>query len=215
MKIWIGMPTGHRAKQVIDVAKDWKSKGVNVFACCWDVATYKILEDIADFRVMGKRESFAYNHNQIARIIIDWDLYICGADDLWSGNFDIDSIVKYALKYSDKILYVHDGCNSRVCTHPVITRQWWLNHNQTIYDENYGHGYCDVDLTITAARENSIIKCFDIKLDHRHPSQGKAEVDEVYKIGRELTAQGRTYFESKFGKVNIDNEVKGIQKGNI
>lgn len=216
MKIVYGLPTGSRP-QAVDVAKQWKNKGVDIAVITWD---YKIREWLSGqcgyLALIPKIETWPKNCNFLANIAfnnLNADLFICGADDLWPGNFDLETVSAYAEKYKDKIIYVHDGCNSRVCTHPIITKQWWLNHNKTIYDENYGHGYCDVDLTIAAAREKSIVRCFDIRLDHRHPSQGKADVDDVYRRGRELTAKGRAYFESKFGQVEIDKEVVEIERG--
>jgi len=218
MKIVYGLPTGGRP-QAVDVVKQWKNKGADIAVITWDYKIGEWLSGHCGYLVsIPKIETWPKNCNCLAKIAFNYlnaDLFICGADDLWPGNFNKDVICRYAKKYDDKIIYVHDGCNSRVCTHPIITKQWWLNHNKIIFDENYGHGFCDVDLTLMCVKDKSIIKCFDIRLDHRHPSQGKAIVDDIYKRGRELTAKGRLYFESKFGQIDIDKEVAGIERGSL
>lgn len=231
MNIIIGTPTGQRP-QVLDIIRQWKDKGVNAAVITWDEGIYPVIKSQCDYIKLipaKKTESgaiipgttFAIGHNTLARETFDtlkWDVYICGADDLWPGKFKKELLEAYATKYHDKLIYIHDGCTSRVSTQPIITRQWYINHNQTIFDENYGHGYVDVDLTLMAAREGSIVKCFDIMLDHRHHSQKKSQYDEIYKRGIELTNKGLAYYESKWGKYDcpsINAEVAKIPRGQL
>ena len=219
MNILIGIPTGNRHKQAVEVIKAWRDKGIDTAVITWDSPT-----DLASVLRIGvictpERQSFAYNHNRLAKATYaccSWDAYIAGADDLWPGDFDLNLLMEYIKAYPDKILYVHDGCLSRCATHPVITRAWFESHNKTIYDEAYGHGWCDVDLTVTSAKENSIVKCFDIRFDHRHPMRNKAvEVDEIYKLGRKLTAEGTAYFQQKFAGVDVETIIQNIEKGKL
>lgn len=209
--IWIGIPTGQRAKQAVEVAKTWKSRGFKVCAYCWDDETYNGMDMIADMRIKGDRQSFAKLQNLMARTIPDWDLYICGADDLWPDK-DVELLFKLNGEAVGKIVHIFDGFQKYLPTHPVISRVWWANHNQRIFDEGFYHNFCDTDLYYRAIKKDEIVSMPQVSFDHRHPITGKSKTDEVYRLGSIHFAKDKAYFYMKHGSEIEKGTPKEVDK---
>jgi hypothetical protein len=193
--IWIGIPTGQRAEKAKAVAQAWLSAGVRVMAYCWDRETYDALDGIANIRIYGQRQSFAKLQNLLAGMH-DWDVYICGADDLYPKH-GIDKLPQASAMCPDKVLCVADGIHTHLPTHPVITRDWYDKHGQ-IFDEAFNHNFCDTDLCQRVLQADEIVKVNGIEFDHRHPIKTGEVSDEVYKLGQSTYAIDKEYFIGKY-----------------
>jgi len=198
MNVWITIPTGQRAEKAEKVARLWREKGFKVAAYAWDEETFKRLYSIPIEQVwQGKRKSFAILQNYMAKTIEDWDVIICGADDLYPVS-DVSIIEKAAEKCDDKILWVRDMLWDKQITHPVITRKWYDKYG-FIFDERFKHGYCDTDLFLWASKKGEIVKCFDIAFDHRTwRKTGRENKDEIYELADSWSEDDKNAYYDKY-----------------
>ena len=220
--IVIGIPTGGRSQQAAEVVKSWKKKGINVCITTWD-DTYereRIIpllewEDGEDeFIVTDRMESFAVNQNRMMEHIPDWDVWICGADDLWpGGQYDLkDRIELVAGEAGNRLIWVADGCLNAQPTHPIITRAMYEAEGPKILCEDYEHNFVDTDLFSKMLLQKRVIKCFDIALDHRHPINQTADQDDIYAIGGKSYPQDAMLYHAKWGKEQITiNDVEVVE----
>jgi len=204
MKIVLSIPSGFRKEGLANVILKWRKVcNFKIVVYTWDKETVRFVSHLADSICIGDFKSYACNHNFLARTIIkDWDVYICGADDLYPG-FGIENIEIICKRYPDKILWVRDGFLNQQITHPIITRGWYEKYNE-IFDEKFKHNFCDTDLLVRALAKNEIIKCFDISFDHRHYLKTGKKKDEIYRIGESSYAEDRKYFNEKHKDKNIN-----------
>ena len=181
---------------LVDAIEHWRKVcDFQIAVYTWWRETAKEVESLVDYFWFGKRESFAFNHNFMANTIRDWDVYICGADDLYPMNA-ISKIETVCRKYPDKIIWVRDGFLNKMITHAIITKKWHDKHGN-IFDEKFKHNFCDSDLFVRACVAGEIVKCFDISFDHRHPLKTNGPTDEIYEYGNKTYAEDRDYFNSK------------------
>lgn len=197
MKIVLGIPSGQRVKKLLKCIESWKKVcDFKIVVITWECYTFNELAGkvnwIYDAEVM---QSFAKNHNYLAKMIPDWDVYICGADDLFPGNA-INKIPVVCEQNPDKVIWVRDGLFDAMNTHPIITRGWYEKYGY-IFDEDYRHNFTDTDLFIRTLKAGELVKCFDIAFDHRHPLKNAADYDEIYNIGAESFQADRKIFYSK------------------
>jgi hypothetical protein len=167
----------------------------------WDDETSKAVNP--DHLFKGEMQSFAKNHNLMAKTL-DWDVYICGADDLYP-SYGMEYIEKVAEKYPDKLIWVADGLFNRQPTHPIITRGWYEKYG-FIFDEDFRHNFCDTDLFIRALKNDDVIKSSKIGFDHRHFSKTGKKPDKIYRIGQGSFEKDKKTFISKHWDLP-DNEV--------
>lgn len=211
MKIVIGIPTGQRVDQAVEVVRAWRSKGFDVCVLTWDKITeevfYTPLGDKVDF-VTDKMESFGTNQNKMMRETPDWDIWICGADDLWPGDQEDlrERIELIAGESRDSLIWVADGCCNEQPTHPIITRKMYDALGGDIFDENYKHQYVDTDLFMRMLEKHRVVKCFDISFDHRHPIKTKGKIDEIYKIGSSSFEEDANYYHKKWADALVTKE---------
>jgi len=181
-QVWVNIPTGNRAKQVAECAIAWRDKGFCVGAFSWDDETTKLLEPIVDALWQGPMKSFATLHNWMA-LQTNWEVLICGADDLWPKS-DVEEIYSKGALNRGKLIWVKDGLFNLQMTHPIITRQWYDYNGPGIFCEAFRHNCTDTDLFLAQLKKNNVVKCFDIDgFDHRHWSKSKDKPDKIYKIG--------------------------------
>ncbi len=218
MNIFISIPTGQRTNQVVEVAKAWQQLGFKVAVYTWDNKTrnaflkskYVFLrKPTIDFLAKGKQASFGVLQNFLAESF-DWDVLICGADDLWPVS-EPDIIEAAARTCPDKMIWVKDGCLNRQPTHPIITRGWYEKHGRTIFNELYHHNFVDTDLFVRCALDDSVVKCFDISFDHRHPVKTKAKPDSIYRQGQSKYRMDELFFQMKW-KSKIEKGMPQIQE---
>jgi len=213
MKIVIGIPTGQRSKQVINVIKAWHSRGIDVAVLTWDSETAIDVNNDAKpeyFIMEQERYSFAINQNLMMKNIPDWDVFICGADDLWPGRqHDLKERIELVAENSgDKLVWVGDGLFNQQPTHPIITRAMYKTEEGYIFNEFYQHNYVDTDLFARMLTKDRVVKCLDIMFDHRHPwstnLSSKVEEDEIYRIGQGSLPMDSILFHEKWGNQTIN-----------
>jgi hypothetical protein len=211
MKIVIGIPTGQRAEQAVEVVKAWQERGIEVCIFTWEDETRAMVSNRCNpSRIVKtkRRESFAILQNRMMKYAPDWDIWICGADDLWPGDQEDlkERIELIASESRDGLIWVADGCCNEQPTHPIITRKMYEALDGDIFDENYKHNYVDTDLFMRMLERNRVLKCFDITLDHRHPIKTGGEVDEIYNIGAKSFSEDAEYYLKKWQGAFINHE---------
>ena len=147
MKTILSIPSGYRVKKMLKCIQNWRRVcDFEIHVITWDGETIDALEghgvyrlDVTDTPI----QSFAKNHNKVAAFN-DWDIFICGADDLFplEGIHLIEPVCK---ENPDKVIWARDGLSDAQPTHPIITRGWYNKHG-FIFDEDYKHNFCDTDL---------------------------------------------------------------------
>jgi len=209
MKIVLAIPTGNRVDKIRKVVEKWrKACGFDIAIYTWDDETIKAVKDKVDYLFEGELQSFAKNQNLMARKIKDWDVFICGADDLYpeSGLWHIETVCE---QNPDKVIWVKDGLFDQQPTHPVITKGWYDKHGY-IFDEQFCHNYCDTDLFVRTVRDGELVKCFQISFDHRHYLKTGKKPDEIYKLGASSFADDKKRFRSKYPLPVIKSDIKEI-----
>lgn len=199
MKIVLAIPSGDRTEQLLKVIARWRkvAPDFKIALYTWDKETTKFASKFVDYNFNGDLQSFAKNQNLMAKAIDDWDVWICGADDLYPES-GIDLIEKVCTENPGKIIWVKDGCFNQQPTHPIITRGWYDKHGE-IFDEQFEHNFCDTDLLYRASVNDEIVKCFDIGFDHRHYLKTGRKPDKIYKLGQSSFARDKKRFEAKQG----------------
>jgi hypothetical protein len=198
MNIVLSIPSGQRAKKLVKVIEEWRNVcNFKIAVYTWCEETKKLVEDKVDYFWFGRRESFAFNHNFMANAIRDWDVYICGADDLYPHNA-INQIEIICKKYPDKIICVKDGFLNKMITHPIVTRKWYDKYGN-IFDEKFKHNFCDNDLFVRAVESGEIVSAIeeDVSFEHRHPLKTNEPIDEIYEYGNRTYAEDREYYNRK------------------
>lgn len=217
MNIVLAIPSGGRKERLAKAILKWRKVcDFRIAVYTWDHETEKYVSHIADELYFGEFKSFACNHNFLARTVKDWDVYICGADDLYP-DFGISNIEPVCKEFPEKIVWVKDGFLNQQPTHAIITRRWYDKYN-SIFDENFMHNFCDTDLMARALNANEIVKCFDIGFDHRHYMKTEKKKDEIYIIGERSYSEDKRHFEEKYKNktfnVNDVTEVR-IEDGSV
>lgn len=206
MNIVFSIPSGWRKEGLVNTILKWRKVcDFRIAVYTWDPETEKDVSHITDELFFGAFKSFACNHNFLARTVNDWEVYICGADDLYP-DFGISNIELLCEEFPDKVIWVKDGFLNQQPTHAIITRGWYDKYN-SIYDENFKHNFCDTDLLARTLNANEIVKCFDIGFDHRHYIKTERKKDEIYKIGERSYAEDQRYFteKNKDKKFNVND----------
>ncbi len=83
---------------------------------------------------------------------------------------------------SDFVVHVSTGSarDGELMTHPIISRRTYERWGYAYYPE-YESMYADDDLTLRAYREGIIVDARHIVFEHRHPVNGTAPDDRVYR----------------------------------
>jgi hypothetical protein len=206
MRIVVGIPSGNRAAQLLEVCKAWQSRGMDLCVLTWDTETAVRMAEIAPKHLIiaDTRDSFAVNQNRMMREYQGWDLWICGADDLFPG-IRVEKLAQVAPRYNGKLLWCFDGMNPALMTHPVVTRGYFEKVGGKVFDERYTHNFCDTHLMMRAAAD--IVKLVGIQFDHRWRAGG---IDEIYRIGNESFAADRAKFIEQFGQGARLPEIKEV-----
>ncbi len=207
MKIVLGIPSGNRVKKLLNVIEKWqKVCDFDIAVITWDGETTDALRDKNVFclDVGFPIKSFAINHNELADFESpDWDVYICGADDLYPDE-GVNKIAQVCEQNPGKVIWVRDGLFDALPTHPIITRGWYDKYGY-IFDEDFRHNFTDTDLYVRCLKTGELVKCFQIRFDHRHYMKTCEPMDEIYRIGSETFQDDRARFYSKH--TNADNVI--------
>ena len=206
MNIVLSIPSGQRTEKLINLIYKWRKVcDFKIALYTWCEQTEKDAAHMVDYFLRGELASFAVNQNFLAEYVKingDWDVFICGADDLYPG-YNIDKLESVCLRYPDKVIWIKDGFLNQQPTHAIITRGWYDKHG-CIFDENFKHNFCDSDLFMRAYQAQEIVKCFDISFDHRHYLKSNIKKDDIYKLGESTYAEDERYFKSKYNGVKAN-----------
>ena len=214
MNITIAIPTGQRTEQAVEVVRAWQKVGVHVVVFTWDPETRAALmrertwdqrlkrnlfvaqEATVDKLWLGDRASFGRLQNYMAANTPDWDVLICGADDLWPDK-GTELISRAAQEVPGTILWAGDGLFNEQPTHPIITRGWYDKYRQ-IFDEGFRHNFVDTDLFLRASKRSEVVDCRSfIQFDHRHPAKTGNKKDALYRYGDKMFPHDKAYFNMK------------------
>lgn len=203
----ITIPTGNRTGKAFNTVRKWKQRGISVVAYVWDTKTFGLLKNRCYRIYQGERKLFSILQNLLIKSLadVDWKGIICGADDLWPGE-GVELLEKVCIENDGKVLWVFDGLNKSVNTHPVITRGWYDKY-KVVFDKQFHHNCCDNDLMIRNCLKNELIKIEGITFDHQHPLHTPlAKRDSIYRLGYSFLNQDRKYLDDKYKNTNV----KGI-----
>lgn len=103
------------------------------------------------------------------------------------------------------VVGTNDLCNSRTrlrhSTHSLVTRDYadrgTIDEPRTIYHEGYPHELCDDELVETAKRRGAYAHARDAHVEHLHPMNGGAPMDELYAQQAERILAGRALFRER------------------
>ncbi len=203
MKTILSIPSGYRVKRLLKVIEKWRKVcDFEIHVITWDGAVSDALRKkrfndyskVFCLDVGQPMRSFAANQNEMAEFIGNWDIFICGADDLYPCN-NISMIEPVCRENPDKVIWVKDGLFNQQPTHPIITRGWYDKHGY-IFDEDYKHNFTDTDLFVRLLNAGEVVKCFDIGFDHRHPIKGGSN-DSIYALGQKSYTEDELRFKCK------------------
>lgn len=214
MNTYIAIPTGQRTEQAVEVVRAWQAQGVSVAVFTWDEETYsafrrkrtaqerlkrqplRAMEATVDRLWLGDRASFGRLQNFMAATIPDWDVLICGADDLWPDK-GTELIAQAAQEVPGAVLWAGDGLFNEQPTHPIITRGWYDKYGW-IFDEGFYHNFVDTDLFLRASKNSEVVDCRSfIQFDHRHPAKTGDKKDSLYRYGDRMFPHDKAYFNMK------------------
>ena len=212
MNIVLSIPSGQRTEMLIDVILEWRKVcDFKIALYTWDERTEKEASGLVEYFRRGGLASFAVNQNFLAKSIEGWEVFICGADDLYPGH-NIDKIESVCRRNPDKVIWVKDGFLNQQPTHSIITRGWYDRHGY-IFDEGFKHNFCDSDLLMRTMKAGEIVRCFDISFDHRHYLKDKRTKDDIYRLGESTYSEDERYFYSKYERGRIS--LKGVPEVHV
>lgn len=125
-----------------------------------------------------------------------------GADDLDFHDGWLDA----ALEHDGPgigVIGTNDLGNSRVmagehATHSLVARWYYelgtIDQPRAIYHEGYPHEYVDDELVATAVKRDAWAFAAGSKVEHLHPSWGKAPMDDLYADQRRRMREGRKVY---------------------
>ena len=209
MKPVIAIPSGSRTKKLLSVIEAWKKTGFHIAVYTWDNETKGALleprtiisplrrKSLVDWLLTGERKSFGALQNYMARLIPDWEVLICGADDLYPANVELIEAV--AKEVPECVIWASDGLLNSQPTHPIITRGWYEKHGREIFDEAYKHNFVDTDLFLRSSLAGDVVDCRSlISFNHMHPMKTGDRKDSLYTYGDNTYHVDESYFHLKF-----------------
>lgn len=106
------------------------------------------------------------------------------------------------------VVGTNDICNPRVMcgqhsTHTLVRRSYIeqrsgvVDERDTVLHEGYRHDWVDDEFIQTAMTRGVYAHAFDAIVEHLHPNNGKAPDDDTYRLGREVSRDGRRLFQRR------------------
>ena len=201
----VGIPSGQRLEQCKAVIKAWRDQPVKIALLTWDSSYIDLYDQVDYYIAQPSRYSYAKNHNYTAKLTADegWNGYICGADDLYPGS-NIDKLEDVCIQRSNELIWVFDGLNPSIMTHPIVTRGYYEKKGY-IFDEQFVHNFCDTDLLVREWRNT--IRVVGVTFDHRWYRSGD---DEIYAIGRKSFEADKQRFIAKHGDKDVQIRIQQL-----
>jgi hypothetical protein len=165
---------------------------------------------------VGKSHTFAekvnFAHEWIGEAVTDpapWLLLV--GDDVRFRPAWLDHALDVARRYGSNVVGTNDLCNPRVmrgehATHPLIRRSYvdevgasWDGPGNVCH-EGYKHWFVDDEIVVAAKQRGTFQAALGSQVEHLHPMNGGAAMDEVYAAGEKNAEQDRRRFEQRFAK---------------
>lgn len=113
-----------------------------------------------------------------------FDVLIMGSDDLFPAVMGWDDLVaRRMLEHFpnlDGCLWFHDGNQSRLCTYPIMGRNWYAKAG-SVYDPAYKSLWADNETHEVAAVRGRLRACLgECVLSHEHPAYTTTPNDDLY-----------------------------------
>ncbi len=104
-----------------------------------------------------------------------------------------------------QVIGTNDLCNPRVmrgehAVHMLVGRSYVDEHGASwdgpgiVAHEGYRHWFVDDEIVTLAKQRSSFVVALGSKVEHFHPIFGKAETDDVYKLGQHYAKADRTLY---------------------
>jgi glycosyltransferase involved in cell wall biosynthesis len=136
---------------------------------------------------------------------VPWILLV--GDDVRFRPGWLDQAMEVARRYNGEVIGTNDLANSRVmrgehATHMLIRRDYidkvgasW--DGPGIVCHPYHHWYVDDEIVCAAMQRNVFQSALGSQVEHMHPLAGKAELDDVYRLGEAHVKEDQAEFESR------------------
>jgi len=186
-----------------ETALAWKDAGAEVIL--------GLAEDVTEQgRPLGNQDSWAHTFAEKANLGYrqtrePW-LFLVGDDvRFWPGWLDH---AQHAAEDRYHVIGTNDLGNPRVtagehATHLLIRRKYvdgmgasWDGPG-VVAHEGYGHWFVDDEIVAAAKARGVWTPCLTAKVEHLHPIFGKAEVDDIYRLGAGHAERDKTLFEQR------------------
>jgi hypothetical protein len=171
--------------------------GDEATAAAWLDAGAEVLES-------GEQTSFAAKANLgYAKMAQPWVLLV-GSDVHFYPGW-LDQAMAAAAPTGAQVVGTNDCGNPRViagehATHMLIRRSYIDEHGSSwdgpgvVAHEGYRHNFVDNELVAVAKQRGVWAMALASKVEHLHPFWGRAEMDEVYKLGQSHFEEDRALF---------------------
>ena len=172
-----------------------------------DIDTREAWSDAGAVVVDASAAPFAAKVNDGYRASSEPWLFICGDDVTFHVGWK-----RHALTHADEhganVVGTNDLCNSRVVTGQHAThffiRRSYVDDRGASWDgpgvvahEGYRHWYVDDEIITVARVRNTFFPALCSIVEHLHPMVGKADDDEVYRLGASRAAEDGALFEQR------------------
>lgn len=136
-----------------------------------------------------------------------WILLV-GDDVRFRGNW-LNHALDVHHRYGGNVIATNDMCNPRVmrgehATHPLIKRSY-IDEIGSSWDgpgvvchEGYRHWAVDDEITQAALARNTFNAALGSQIEHMHPMIGKAEDDDIYRLGQKHAEEDGKLFQRRF-----------------
>jgi GT2 family glycosyltransferase len=156
--------------------------------------------------------TFAEKVNLAFRVIDDpapWMLLV--GDDVRFRPAWLDHAYDVHRRYGANVVGTNDLCNPRVirgehATHPMVRRSYveeigggWDGPG-VVCHEGYRHQFVDDEIVTAAKQRGTFQAALGSQVEHLHPLNGGAEMDDVYAAGEKHAKSDRGLFEARFRK---------------
>ena len=175
MRMVYGFSSGNRISTAIKAAEAWRKAGFILACTTWDIHTAHILQPHVDYMSCQERKSWGDWHNLRMDEVPDWDVYVCGNDDILPKT-NVGMIEEFAKTYPGMLLGV--GTDIQASSMPIITRGWYETH-RPVFDSQFTHYFTDYDAVWRALVEEKFRICREIDYDHIHETQEKSATEVI------------------------------------
>lgn len=186
-------PTRHRINQALTTRANWLSRadGEVEYILSFDTDDETVPPRLTGLRNPNKTAIEAIN---VAAKAAKGDILIVVSDDFDCPEHWDSLLLAEIGDRTDFVMKTRDGIQKTLVTLPIVDRVWYDRYGY-IYNPEYLHMGCDVELTAVAAMTGRVIYS-DLMFRHLHYSAGLSPKDAInekndltYKQGDEVLAR--------------------------